>query len=144
MLDIHDRLLAGFALMPACVPAETPDADLIGLCDRLLENQARDRLLCSTWRAPGCPGDDPVIGPQLDQLDAEYEAIIGQLDTMTPASVAGVRALARVALALANMGEDRERVLRPALDWLAGSDDAGSAWTPPMHRGAPAMKEGLV
>jgi hypothetical protein len=115
------------------------DAELIRMCDRMVAIQAEERRLCRGPDVPSFPGDDPVIGPQLDALDVEYQGILGRLAPMVPATLAGVRALARVALALAEIADDRELALRPALVWLASDDDGASAWTPPAPQTATAM-----
>ena len=75
------------------------DAELIRLCDRMVAIQARTFELYCGPGAPKDPDNDPVTGPELAALSAEWLEVMPQIVGLAPATLPGARALARAALA---------------------------------------------
>jgi hypothetical protein len=86
--------------------------------------------------SPDDPDNDPVVGPLLDAICEELRPIRARLADMTPATLAGARAMARAALAEVPRTSDYalltgdDPLLYAATEWLAG-DYAAYLATPP-------------
>mgnify|MGYP004524581335 CR=1 FL=1 len=104
---IAGSALAAPAIVPAVLPS-MPDAALVTLCNRWLaladvtHNEAVER-----WRI-GAPCDDAAMARDVERED-EGEAILAEVEDMTPATIAGIVALACVAVRRAyDRGEDAD------------------------------------
>jgi hypothetical protein len=105
-----------------------PDAELIALCDRMVANQSESRHL--HWRRglQDDPDTNRVVGPELDALKNEWQAIMPRLTAAVPTTLLGAKAVARAALV--NLTERNidwktevdcpgEQLLYNAINWLA-------------------------
>ena len=121
-------------------PKAGDDAELIRLCDRMVEIQARTFELYSGPCAPKDPDNDPVIGPELAALSADWLEVMLCLVGLAPVTLPGARALARAALANAERdinwkivtGDPAPSLMHQAVGWLAGDFaawlDTPDAW----------------
>jgi hypothetical protein len=113
-------LLAGAAaatLPRVALAAGTgPDAELIRLCDRLVEIDAEERaILASTDEDDGGP-----LKPRYDALNVEWHAIDARLcDVADPVTKAGALAVARAAVAQAPRQTDGSFSTPELAEWLA-------------------------
>ena len=67
------------------------DAELIRLCDRIVEINVEEKEI------DGCsddPDNDPIYGPRLDVLTAEYHQIKSRIEELTITTLAGANAVA--------------------------------------------------
>jgi hypothetical protein len=93
-----------------------PDAELIRLCDRLVEIDAEERaILASTDEDDGGP-----LKPRFDALNVEWRAIDERMcDVADPVTRAGALAVARVAVAQAPKQTDGSFSATELAEWLA-------------------------
>jgi hypothetical protein len=105
-----------------------PDAELIALCDRMVANQSESRHLHWRRNSQDDPDTNRVVGPELDALKNEWQAIMPRLTAAVPTTLLGAKAVARAALV--NLTERTidwntevdcpgEQLIYNAINWLA-------------------------
>jgi len=94
-------------------PSDDKDAELIALCDHLVENEYRIWALYSGPGSLGNPEADPVVGPQLEACDRAWLGSRNQVMRMVPTTLEGARAMARLALVQV---DDKDINYRPVID----------------------------
>ena len=93
-------------------PSDDKDAELIALCDQLVESEYRYWALYSGPGSPDNPDADPIVRPQLAACDQEWFGSKDQVMRMVPTTLEGARAMARLAL----MHVDKDTNYRPIID----------------------------
>ncbi len=82
------------------------DAELIRLCNRLVDIEHKQASILATWRTPE---DERRTAPAVDLLYKERAGLFGHIAIIgAPTTMAGARALAAVALAGADKDQDGE------------------------------------
>jgi hypothetical protein len=106
-------IVAGFTI-PTVAGAADPDAELIALCDRIVQNEAKQAGLFTTL------SDDDERDAALDLLSLEWRDILTQIEQIDgPTTMAGTKAMARAALAMTPLNLDGGiKVGSNPEDWL--------------------------
>jgi hypothetical protein len=102
---------------PALASAPDADAELIPLCDRIVQNEAKQADLFATI------SNDDELTAALDPLALQQRDMLTQIEQIEgPTTMAGARAMARTALALMPRGPDGDlEVGNEPEDWLHAS-----------------------
>jgi hypothetical protein len=105
------------ASVPHRQDADSPDAELISLCDRLVTLEAARRTILY---AQHTTEDEHRTEPELDVVCDEQQAVFDRITALPePVTLAGASAMARAALSEAPIDHDGSLLPMDNAEWLA-------------------------